>query len=164
MNDSAAIIVERIDALLEIRNEKRQTLTDAVGIVSNSLTSWSKRGTYPAADVFYAIATYLGVTVEYLLTGTDTRYGATPERIRAIITDLERLEGRDLMHVAALVHTIADAAEHNAIRLSELIEQEKEQNARAGRVAGDVVSLGMHEKDRLTGVKKTPGASEESAG
>lgn len=163
-NITATLLVDRIDSLLEARKEKRKALTDAIGISSSSLSTWAARGTLPSADVCYSIAQYFGVSMEYLITGTDTRYGVTSERIRVIVSDLERLESRDLMHVAALIHSIADKAEQNAARMDEVAEDPVEYYVSKVRTAGDVVSLGMHEKDRLTGVKKTPGVSEESAG
>lgn len=64
-------IVVRIDSILKKRNLKRKAVADAVGISLQPFTSWSNRGSIPCADTAYHIAEYLGVSVEWLLTGTE---------------------------------------------------------------------------------------------
>ncbi len=53
------------------RFSTRKAITMDVGIAQNSLSTWRKRGTYPSADVLVKIAHILGVSVEYLVTGSD---------------------------------------------------------------------------------------------
>ena len=62
-------IVKRLDDLLKMKNQKRKAVCDCAGIATQTITDWTKRGSIPAADTLYKIATYLETTVEHLLTG-----------------------------------------------------------------------------------------------
>ena len=64
-------IVSRIDSILKNRNLKRKAVAEAVGISLQPFTSWSNRGSIPGADIAYNIAQYLGVSLEWLLTGEE---------------------------------------------------------------------------------------------
>lgn len=61
---------ERLAAEVDSRIERKRLFTD-LGLAPNSLTTWTKRRTYPAANVIVAIARALGVSVEYLVAGED---------------------------------------------------------------------------------------------
>lgn len=66
---NGADIVERIDKFLTEKNIKRTVFASAVGITNQSITDWKTRGTVPASDIALRIAEYLGVSVEWLITG-----------------------------------------------------------------------------------------------
>lgn len=66
------LIVDRIDNLLKKKNENRVTLAEVLGIKPQNISAWSTRGTVPAADICLRIAEYLGVSVEWLVTGKET--------------------------------------------------------------------------------------------
>lgn len=61
-------VVDRIDALLAQRNETRNNLRD-LGILHQTISQWSTKNRMPRADDLHKIADYLGVSMEYLLTG-----------------------------------------------------------------------------------------------
>ena len=61
-------IVERIDVLLAQRNENRNNL-QKIGISHQTVSQWSTKDRIPRADDLHKIANYLGVTMEFLLTG-----------------------------------------------------------------------------------------------
>lgn len=63
--------VEKIDQKLKEKNLKRISLCDDLGITHSALTDWKKRGTIPSGDVCIKIAEYLGVSVEWLVRGTE---------------------------------------------------------------------------------------------
>ena len=65
-------IVDRIDNLLKKKNENRVTLAEVLGIRPQNISAWSARGTVPAADICLRIAEYLGVSVEWLVTGKES--------------------------------------------------------------------------------------------
>lgn len=73
-------IVSRIDSLLKEKNLKRKAIADAIGISLQPFTSWSNRGSIPGADIAYNIAEYLGVSVEWLLTGHEKEGLSADER------------------------------------------------------------------------------------
>ena len=76
-------IVRRIDTLLRERNEKRLSLAEHCGFSLQALSDWSKRGSVPSADKAVAIANYLGVSIEWLLTGSE-KEGLTPKQLMAV--------------------------------------------------------------------------------
>lgn len=61
--------VERIDLVLKENNIKRQTLADTVGFDSSTLAQWKNKGRLPDLQTAYGIASFLHVSVEWLLTG-----------------------------------------------------------------------------------------------
>ena len=64
-------IVERIDTLCAGQCIKRKQLADAIGIAPSTIATWAIRNTIPSADVALEIANYFGVSVEWLITGTN---------------------------------------------------------------------------------------------
>lgn len=63
--------VNRIDLKLQDKNLKRAALCEDLGLSSTSITDWARRGTVPAGDICIRIADYLGVPVEWLVTGKE---------------------------------------------------------------------------------------------
>lgn len=63
--------VERIDQKLKEKNLKRVAMLEDIGIDTSIMTAWKKRGTIPSGDVCIKIAEYLGVSVEWLVRGTE---------------------------------------------------------------------------------------------
>ena len=63
--------VKRIDEILLRRNLKRAALCNDLELSSTSITDWARRGTVPAGDICLKIADYLGVSVEWLISGKD---------------------------------------------------------------------------------------------
>ena len=61
-------VVERIDSLLAQRNETRNNLRE-LGILQQTISQWSTKNRMPRADDLHKIANYLGVSMEYLLSG-----------------------------------------------------------------------------------------------
>ena len=74
--------VNRIDNLLSQKNLKRNNLYEAIEeINAHSFYDWSRRGTVPSADIAYKIASFLGTSVEYLITGNEELPSETKNRI-----------------------------------------------------------------------------------
>ena len=110
-------IVQRIDALLKERNEKRLSLAEHCGFSLQSLSDWSKRGSVPSADKAVAIANYLGVSIEWLLTGSE-KEGLTPKQ-RELIRNYETLSDRDKRAVDALIASLLTSENAPAGELKE---------------------------------------------
>jgi transcriptional regulator with XRE-family HTH domain len=90
MEISGKAITERIDSVLKEKNLKRKAVADAVGISLQPFTSWTNRGSIPAADTAIKIARFLGVSVEWLVTGEDPQ-GLSQES-RALLADWNDIE------------------------------------------------------------------------
>lgn len=58
----------------KIRNEKglkNSDVSKATGVSKQTLSDWKKRNSTPKADTLKKIADYLGVSIDYLLTGKE---------------------------------------------------------------------------------------------
>lgn len=78
---------ESVDAELEYKCMTRKSLADKVGISLASIGQGIKLGSSPSADTAVRIAKVLGVTVEYLVTGSDSE--KTKDDQKKINEDLE---------------------------------------------------------------------------
>ena len=61
----------RVKALIKSHKISQKDFSAYIGININTLRFWICYGFYPPANLAYTIATSLGVSVEYLLTGED---------------------------------------------------------------------------------------------
>ena len=84
-------LVNRIDSLLTIRNEKRQKLCDEVGISLQAITNWKKQNSLPSVDSAIKIANYLEVSVDWLITGKLTFSGDYDSRPSCIYNRISNL-------------------------------------------------------------------------
>ena len=108
-------IVERIDDLLALRNEKRAILCKAIGINPGAVTNWcGKKQSLPRADVAIAVAEYLNVSVYWLLTGKDDEGLSLEER--NLLINYKHLTNENQRNVKVLIDSM----------LSVPIEGEKE--------------------------------------
>lgn len=64
-------ISSRIDNLLTDKKLKRIDLVRGTGIGESTIRAWIK-GSVPSADAVVKVAKYLGVSVEWLITGKET--------------------------------------------------------------------------------------------
>lgn len=62
----------RVERLLKDQNLTSNDLCDAVGIIRQSYYDWRRRDSIPNCYTAYKVAKFLGVSVEYLLTGDTT--------------------------------------------------------------------------------------------
>lgn len=64
-------ISQRIFELLKVNNKKQKDLATNIGISTSAVSDWKKKGTNPAAESISAIADFLGVSADFLLTGEE---------------------------------------------------------------------------------------------
>lgn len=64
-------ISQRIFAILKEKKLKQKELAQRTGISESAISDWKKKGTNPAAENISAIADFLGVSLEYLVTGKE---------------------------------------------------------------------------------------------
>lgn len=95
------ILSERLFSLRKGKKLSRQAVADAVGIASKSYERYEKDERDPDAPVLIALASFFGVSVEFLLGRTDgwigpngvvlhVYYTGTPEAILAFVEDIRR--------------------------------------------------------------------------
>ena len=56
---------------MEEKHIKQKTLADYTGISTSAISDWKKKGTNPSVDKIVSISECLGVSVDYLLRGTE---------------------------------------------------------------------------------------------
>lgn len=62
-------IIERIQELIEMNNDKAAPLMQEIGLSSTAFSSWKIGRAKPSADAIIKIAEYYHVTTDYLLLG-----------------------------------------------------------------------------------------------
>ena len=94
---------------LDYQNMTVKELSLKTGVPKPTLSCYlSARNTMPPADIAVKIAQALGVLVEYLVTGNDTKHSASDNAcLHFLIEDLKTLGGTELNIVSKMVHAIA---------------------------------------------------------
>lgn len=92
------MIIQRILDLLNEKSLKMVDLCRFLGINTSTMTNWKNRGTDPPARYIPPICEFLGVSIEYLLTGEE------PE-IQPVIS----MEDREWL---SLIHQLPDHARY----------------------------------------------------
>lgn len=77
-------ICERMFAELDRQNKMAADLCRVLGVGTSQTTSWKNRNTDPPAKYIVKIADFLGVSLEYLLTGIDN----SSSKLTPLETDL----------------------------------------------------------------------------
>lgn len=91
--------VDRIDELLRKKNLKRIAMCDDLGITHSAVTDWKRRGTIPAGDVCVRIAGYLGVDVEWLITGKEREKRPAPQERNELVENFSSLTQEQQEHI-----------------------------------------------------------------
>ena len=114
---------ERLRSAIDKQSERKRFFSD-LSIALNSLSTWSKRETYPAGDILYKIAQILDVSMEYLVAGEEgTAYlqrimgtASVRDDLRGLVRMLDQLPADDLKMVNIMVSGFYDrqqaAAKH----------------------------------------------------
>ncbi len=64
-------ISQRIFSIMKEKKLKQKAMADYTGISTSAISAWNKNNTNPAAESISTIADFLGVSIEYLLTGKE---------------------------------------------------------------------------------------------
>ncbi len=88
MDLNAIEIIDRIKMHLSSKD------LDALGYSPQVITNWKARNTIPRSDDLYKIAKYIGVSMEYLLTGEDKK-SELPEDLLKLFNSFQRLSPKD---------------------------------------------------------------------
>lgn len=69
--------IDRLEKKLDEKKITKTELATDLGIRRPTLSEWKKNGAIPAGDVCLKIANYLGVSVEWLITGKEKEEAKT---------------------------------------------------------------------------------------
>lgn len=95
--------------LIELER-KRSWLLERTGVKPSTWSSWERNGRYPPADRAVGIASALGVSVEYLVTGRETPFDLRGEHalLNEIVQMLSDVEPDRLATISRLVDGLSD--------------------------------------------------------
>ena len=96
-------INQRLFSTLEERKIKQKALADALNVKQQIVANWEKRGTNPPAEYISSIATFLDVSVMWLLTG-DKENTTIPEDEKKLLTTYRQLDPRDRNEIQAIIN------------------------------------------------------------
>lgn len=99
-------VIARIENLLELSGRKKIDLCKALGISSSTFSNWKTYDRIPGGEFLPAIAEYLGVSVDYLLTGKEPEppiaaYEVNKDTLEKYILEQETVTIKVLGRVAA---------------------------------------------------------------
>jgi transcriptional regulator with XRE-family HTH domain len=101
------IFWEMVKQEIQQQNTSFEWLYAETGISKGTFSSWKNRNTFPRADEAYTIANALGVTVEYLLTGTNKSVYLSKPTIQEIVHIIRLFDQYDLNAVHELAKTMS---------------------------------------------------------
>lgn len=106
---------ENFEMLCNLKGVRPGTVSKATGISTATLTSWKQSKYTPKQDKLQLIADYFGVTVDYLMTGTEPKEKPVAEltkrdhrdikkSVDEIMTSLDKNNGETLYYDGVEVH------------------------------------------------------------
>lgn len=91
-------IIERI------KNHCSLPELEKIGIPQSTFSKWKTRNTIPRSDDLYKIATYLNVSMEYLLTGNDKQ--ELPPDETEILKNYRLLDAHDKHSISLMIEAL----------------------------------------------------------
>lgn len=101
---------QNVETELSYKNISRKELAENASFAVSGISLGLAHNSIPNADVAVRIAHFLGVSVEYLVTGKDrdTVPKENAELIHHINTDLQKLDRYDLVSLSTLIKRMAE--------------------------------------------------------
>ena len=97
----------RVDEELEYKGINRTYLAKECGFSLTNIGQGIKLGSTPSAETAVKIAKVLGVSVEYLVTGSESPNRQENKELNAVLHDLRHLSEDDLSIAKTVVHRLA---------------------------------------------------------
>ena len=128
-------ISQRIFSLLEQKGLTQKMLAESIGVSAAAVSEWRKKGTTPSAEKISAIAEFLGVSVEYILTGqtssnslknennTDILIAGNSENSKNIVSSFYESQERENKEILNLINGLP--LEEKAKLILQLYELDK---------------------------------------
>jgi phage repressor protein C with HTH and peptisase S24 domain len=100
-------ISQRIFFELKNKGKKQKELAEYTGISTSAISAWNKNNTNPAAENLSTIADFLGVSLEYLITGKE-KSPSLPEDELELLTYYKELPEREQMKLIGRASALAE--------------------------------------------------------
>ena len=115
-------IYKRYEELLDLRKVSSYKVSKATGISTVTLSKW-KQGIYtPKPDKLQLIADYFGVTLNYMLYGSEPNSEFTPEQATL---DLLLSQDMELKEALRLYATLSDEKKKHIVETIKIMSEEK---------------------------------------
>lgn len=106
-------ISQRIFELLEQKGKKQKDLAAAVGISTSAISDWKKKNTNPSAENLSAIADFLEVSLEYLVTGVSLPTSSLSSDEQQMLSIYQKLSAINKARVQERALTLAEQENDN---------------------------------------------------
>ncbi len=105
---------QRLFLILEQRNLKASDLSKCLNIRDSTVSSWKQRGTSPPSDYILRICEFLGVSIQYLLTGEncETNSSLSSNELE-LLSSFKLLPEREQIKIIGIVEEKAKEFEAN---------------------------------------------------
>lgn len=107
-------VFERIESLRKERKISQGNLEKELGFSNGSISKW--KSSMPKPERLQKIAEYFGVTVDYLMTGSDSKYSDTDALLDARIS-----EDAELKEAIKKYYSLDDRKRKHIIELIDLL-------------------------------------------
>ncbi|WP_147612304.1 helix-turn-helix domain-containing protein [Treponema pectinovorum] len=94
---------ERLFEELEKQGKKKIDLANFLGVNKSIVSAWDVRNSTPAVDVAYKVAQFLGVSVEYLVTGKNANIDPYDLYLQKIKATVLKLDTGDKVKIAEII-------------------------------------------------------------
>ncbi len=108
-------ISQRIFNILKEKKLKQKDLAAYTGISTSAISAWNKNNTNPAAESISTIADFLGVSIEYLLTGKE-KSPSLPNDEQELLSYYKKLPEREQMKLIGRASALAEMYEEQVQR------------------------------------------------
>lgn len=110
-------ISQRIFETMKQNGQKQKDLAAATCISTSAISAWKKNGANPAAETLSAIADFLGVSLDYLLTGKESPSRLTEDE-RDLLALYSKLSSAEQQRLIGRAELLAEQAKRQEIRRS----------------------------------------------
>jgi len=100
---------ERFETLLKAKSISQKELAERIGIRRPLISEWKRNKSFPYADVAVKISKILGVSVEYMITGTDATGLSQDER--ELVEKFKNISKENKKIVRTLIDSMLPASE-----------------------------------------------------
>lgn len=96
------IFMDRVEDVLKQKKLTQKELAEDLGLRRPTLSDWKKNGAVPAGDICLRIAYYLGVSVEWLISGKEKEELAPELRTLCLVyNQLSATHREELIEIAS---------------------------------------------------------------
>ena len=106
--------MDRVETLLKEKRITQKEMADTLSLRRPTLSDWKKNGAVPAGDICLKIADYLGVSVEWLISGKEAGLSKSERQLLSMFASLSSTHREELLEIGEQWAAKDKALEKNA--------------------------------------------------